>query len=291
MQITATMVKELRERTGAGMMECKKFLKEAEGDAECAIELLRKSGQLKADRRSGKTAAEGVVKIVGHGQRYALVEINCETDFVARDPAFSKFADQVADLILRQQPDSLDTLANIMINGHTIEKKRLDLISKVGENIQVRRFECVHLRGDTSAVYMHGNRISVLLDMQDGNAVLARDIAMHIAASRPVCIAEADVPREMIDRERRILSEQAAESGKPADIIERIITGRVKKFISEITLLGQKFVKEPDKTIQTLLKENNAEIVMFYRYELGEGIEKKQENFADEVMAQVQGTG
>lgn len=289
MQITAAMVKELRERSGAGVMECKKALKEANGDAERAIELLRKSGQIKAEKFSGKTTAEGVVKALGSDRRYVLVEINCETDFVARSENFNEFSEQIAATILSHHPDSLDEAAGLPINGTTIEKKRLELVGKIGENIQLRRFQYICLNGDTVAVYLHGSHIAVLVDMRGGDTALAKDVAMHIAASRPVCISAADINPAILAKEQRILHEQAAASGKPADIIDKMTAGRLKKFIRDISLLGQNFVKEPDKTVLDLLQENNAEVLCFHRYELGEGINKEKENFAEEVMAQVQG--
>ena len=223
-----------------------------------------------------------------------MLEINCETDFVARDKQFLAFADAVAKTILEHQVENPTQLAALSLVGNTVtvEEKRQALITQIGENVQLRRFVCIDIHGDVTASYIHSGKIGVFVDMQGGNEAVAKDIAMHIAASHPECIAEADVATETLDKEKEILSEQAATSGKPAAIIEKIVAGRLKKFLQEITLLGQVFVKDPDKTIATLLKEHNAKVLAFHRYEVGEGIEKKQENFADEVMAQVkQGTG
>ena len=289
MQITATMVKDLRTRTGAGMMDCKKTLLEAEGDMERAIDLLRKSGQIKAEKKSDRIAAEGVVKIIGSNKNYAIVEVNCETDFVARDEQFLHFVDYVAQRVLgyKLPHDTLHAeLSQNDIGDTSIEEKRLGLISKIGENIQIRRIIRIILQGDTVASYIHSRRIGVLVDMQGGDTI-AKDIAMHIAASHPLCISEADVPAEKLQKEKQLLTEQAQESGKPTEIIEKMVMGRLKKFISEISLSGQPFVKDTDKTVGGLLKEHHAKVNAFYRYEVGEGIEKRQENFADEVMAQL----
>ena len=290
MQVTAAMVKDLRERTGVGMMECKKFLTEAGGDLERAVELLRKAGQVKAGKRSGKTTGEGIIRIVQEGTEAVLVEINCETDFVARDGQFLAFSEAVARAIFENKPQSPEAVGRLSAEGGTVEEKRLALISKIGENVRIRRFEQRRLEGDVSAVYDHNGRIGVLVDMRGGDRVLAKDVAMHVAASRPICLSEHDAPAELIEQEKRILTEQAATSGKPADIVEKMVSGRLRKFLAQITLLGQAFVKDPDKTVAAVLKENNAEVLQFCRYELGEGLEKKQENFAEEVMAQA-GTG
>ncbi|APZ43237.1 translation elongation factor Ts [Acidihalobacter ferrooxydans] len=289
MQITASQVKELRERTGAGMMECKKALTEAGGDMEAAIEAMRKSGAAKAVKKAGRLAAEGqvVIAMSDDGGTAVLVEINCETDFVGKDENFEKFADAVAQCALRDAPADVAALMALDAAGKPLETAREELVTKVGENVQVRRFERVQMQGDCLGSYRHGVRIGVLVDLAGGDEELARDLSMHIAASRPVCIDEAQVAPELIDKEREIFSAQALESGKPPQIVEKMVEGRIKKFLGEITLLGQPFVKQPDMTVAQLLKEKGASVKRFVRFEVGEGIEKKTENFAEEVMAQV----
>ena len=291
MAITAALVKELRERTGAGMMECKKALVETDGDLEAAIEHLRKTGQAKADKKAGRTAAEGLVsiKLSDDGKLAAVVEVNCETDFVAKDENFKGFVEAVTQRVLNDKPADVDALLAMALSDSdsaSIADTLKTLIAKIGENMAVRRFELVEAKGVLSS-YMHGARIGVLVDLEGGNDTLGKDIAMHIAASRPSCISEDQVPEESINKEKEIFAAQAAESGKPADIIEKMVTGRIKKFLKEITLLGQPFVKDPDQTVEKLLKGAGATVHRFVRMEVGEGIEKKQENFADEVMAQV----
>lgn len=283
MQITAAMVKELRERTGSGMMECKKALTEANGDMEAAIEAMRKSGAAKADKKAGRIAAEGRVAISINDGLGAIVEVNSETDFVAKDDNFIGFSDLVVEQIANQRPADVAALAAVEIDGETIETKRAALVAKIGENIQVRRFETVKAGDGHLASYLHGMRIGVMVHMNGGDEALAKDVAMHIAASRPVCVDESEVPADLLEKEKEIFSAQAAESGKPAEIIEKMVTGRIKKYLAEITLVGQPFVKDPDKTVGQLLKDAGAEIVGFMRYEVGEGIEKKQEDFAEEV--------
>ena len=291
MAITASMVKELRERTGAGMMECKKALVESDGDIEAAIEFLRKSGQAKADKKAGRTAAEGriVIRTSSDGRRAVMVEVNCETDFVAGDDNFIRFAEGVADLVLERQPADLDSLLAAPLGEVSVEEARKALIAKIGENITVRRFESLEISG-AAGQYLHGSRIGVLVDLEGGSAGLARDIAMHIAASRPVCISADQVDPALIEKEKEIFRAQAEESGKPAEIIEKMINGRINKYLKEITLLGQPFVKNPDDTVEKLLARESATVKRFARLEVGEGIEKKSENFAEEVMAQVQGS-
>ncbi|MFZ0469661.1 MAG: translation elongation factor Ts [Thiogranum sp.] len=293
MAITAAQVKELRQRTGCGMMECKKALVEADGNMDTAAEELRKSGLAKADKKAGRVAAEGIIMVDVSGDRKTgvVVEVNSETDFVAKKDEFQDFARAVAARIMKDQPADLETLVALPLNdgGGTVEEARRGLVASIGENITVRRF---HLRQATSGYissYLHGNRIGVLVEMAGGNDDLARDVAMHIAASKPVCIDESGVPQEMLDKEREIFSAQAEASGKPADIIEKMVGGRIRKFLGEITLMGQPFVKEPDQTVGKLLKAAGATVAGFDRLELGEGVEKKTENFAEEVMAQVQG--
>ena len=292
MQITASMVKELRERTGAGMMECKKALVETDGDMDGAAEHLRKSGMAKADKKAGRIAAEGTVLVAVDetGEHAALLEINSETDFVAKDENFSAFAEQIAALVLDRRPADVASLAQLETGAGTVEEARQALVAKVGENIQIRRFELRGAQAGRFGMYRHGTRIGVLVELQGGDAALAKDIAMHIAASRPVCVSEEQVPQDVLDKEREIFAAQAAESGKPPEIVDKMVQGRLKKFLGEITLLGQPFVKDPEQSVGKLLKSAGASVIYFQRYEVGEGIEKKQENFADEVMAQVQGS-
>lgn len=291
MTITASMVKELRERTGAGMMDCKKALQETDGDIEAAIEAMRKSGVAKAAKKSGRIAAEGVILITRSADesQSAMVEVNCETDFVAKDENFMKFATAVADTILESKPADTAALNDMTLaggGGLGVEEARLQLVAKIGENISVRRFQIIDSSGDNTGSYVHGTRIGVVVNLKGGDEELAKDIAMHIAASRPVCISEDDVPAELLENEKRILMARAEESGKPAEIIEKMVTGQVKKYLNEITLLGQPFVKDPDQSVKKLLAAKDAGVVDFVRYEVGEGIEKKEENFAEEVMAQ-----
>jgi elongation factor Ts len=290
MQITASMVKELRERTGAGMMECKKALSESSGDMDAAIELMRKSGQAKADKKASRVAAEGtiVILISDDSKKGVILEVNCETDFVAKDENFLKFSNDVAEVILNESPADVDALMNAALaDSETVESTRLALVSKIGENIQVRRFEKVTSANGALGKYMHGSRIGVMVELENGSDELSKDIAMHVAASKPVCVDENGVPAETLQKEKEIFIAQAEGSGKPADIIEKMVQGRLKKFLGEITLLGQPFVKDPDKSVEKLLKEKSASVISFIRYEVGEGVEKKSENFAEEVMAQV----
>lgn len=291
MQITASMVKELRERTGSGMMECKKALQETDGDLEIAIENMRKSGLAKADKKSGRIAAEGrvAVELSDDGKSAAIVEVNCETDFVSGGDEFLGFVKAVAKTAVENKPATIEALVSLTLSGSdsTIETARQAMVAKIGENIQVRRFQIVETESATFASYMHGVRIGVLVVIENGDEALGKDVAMHIAASNPTCVAESDVSEELLEKEKEILRAQAAESGKPPEIVEKMIVGRVKKYLAEITLLGQSFVKDPDKTVGALLSDANASVTSFVRYEVGEGIEKKEENFADEVMAQI----
>jgi translation elongation factor Ts len=292
-QITAALVKELRERTGSGMMECKNALVETNGDIDAAIELMRKRGLAKADKKAGRVAAEGTVVIALSDDRRsgAMVEVNCETDFVANGDDFRNFAQAVGRKVLEANPASVEALAELQLDGgKTVNEVRQELIAKIGENIQVRRFVCFDSANGAISSYLHGTRIGVLVELEGGSEELGRDIAMHVAASRPLCVAEQDVPAETIEKEREILIAQAEGSGKPREIIEKMVQGRIQKFLGEITLVGQPFVKDPDQTVGKLLKANNAKVVRFARLEVGEGVEKKQDNFADEVMATVRGT-
>ncbi len=288
MAISASMVKELRERTGAGMMDCKKALLETDGDADAALELLRKSGRAKADKKAGRVAADGLVVIAVNGSRAAIVEINSETDFVAKDENFIAFAQAVADTALEAGTSEIEVLNNqLLADGRTVETARTDLIAKVGEKISLRRVAQIDAPGHLGH-YTHGARIGAVVALSGGDADLARDIAMHVAATNPDCIDADGVPADVLERERRIFSEQAAESGKPAEIVAKMVSGRVAKFLKEITLLGQPFVKDPDVTVGKLLQSAGATVARFVRFEVGDGIEKKVENFADEVMKQIE---
>ncbi len=292
MAITASLVKELRERTGSGMMECKKALVETGGDIDAAIELMRKSGQAKAAKKAGRIAAEGIVAISlsADGGRAALTEVNCETDFVAKDGNFTSFVDAVADRALNGDAETTAALVSGPLRegqAETISQAREALVAKIGENINVRRFVRLEASGGKLYSYSHGGRIGVLVEVQGGDDTLGKDIAMHVAASNPVCLSEDDVPADLLEKERNIFQAQAAESGKPENIIEKIVGGRVRKYLAEVTLLGQPFIKDPDMAVAKLLKAKGAKVLGFQRFEVGEGIEKKTENFADEVMAQV----
>ena len=292
MSISASMVKELRERTGAGMMECKKALVETDGDIDAAIELLRKSGQAKADKKAGRIAADGRVAIAVDGSRAAIVEINSETDFVANDDNFVAFAAMVADTALSSGAADAEALnAAALADGRSVEQARTDLIAKVGENITVRRVAQVDA-ADNLGSYIHGgSKIGALVAMTGGSEDLARDIAMHVAAINPACIDESGVAAETLEKERRIITEEAAGSGKPAEIVEKMVNGRMAKFLKDITLLGQPFVKDDKLAVGKLLKDSGATVTGFVRFEVGEGIEKKEDNFVDEVMKQVKGAG
>lgn len=294
MEISAALVKELRERTGSGLMECKRALVETAGDVEAAIELMRKQGLVKADKKAGRTAAEGRVglHVAVDGTVGAVVEINSETDFVAKADDFIAFGDRVlARAVESRIADVEQLLAAPAQAGSdvTVDTQRRELVAKIGENINLRRIALFEAKGSVVAGYLHGTRIGVLVELAGGDAALARDIAMHIAASKPVAISEEDVPAEAIQKEREIFSAQAAESGKPADIVEKMVVGRIKKFLAEITLLGQPFVKDPDVTVSKLLAGAGAKVVRFVRFEVGEGVEKVTTDFAAEVMAQVRG--
>lgn len=289
MTITASMVKELRDRTGAGMMECKKSLVEVNGDIDAAIELLRTSGQAKAEKKAGRVAADGRIEIKSNNSDAVILEINSETDFVAKDENFINFSNSIINVLIKNNVKDISMLnESIISDGKTVEQARTNLIAKVGENISVRRFDRIE-GSENLGLYSHGSRIGCIVSLSGGDENLAKDIAMHIAATNPICIDKDDAPRDLVDREKRIFSEQAASSGKPPEIIEKMIQGKMSKFLKEISLLGQSFVKDPDISVESLLKNANASIIQFIRYEVGEGIEKKEENFADEVMKQIQG--
>ena len=288
MTITAGLVKELRERTGAGMMDCKRALLEVDGDIELGAELLRKSGQAKADKKASRVAAEGLVVLKGNDSetRHVILEVNSETDFVAKDHNFRDFADTVVKAALVEpSPTNLDELMALEVDGKTIEKLRLELVTKIGENISVRRF-CVLDTDGLVGGYSHMGRIGVLVELDGGDIELATDIAMQIAARAPQCISADDMPQEELAKEREILVAQALGEGKPPEIVEKMVEGRLRKHLDEVTLLGQQFVKDPDQKVSDLLTQSQATVIRFMRYELGEGIEKKKDDFVQEVMAQ-----
>jgi len=293
MNITAEAVKQLRERTGAGMMECKKALVETKGDLDAAAELMRKQGLAKADKKATRIAAEGVVVIArAHdAPTAAMVEVNCETDFVAREHDFRAFAQAVAESALKVRPASLASLSEArLVSGESVEERRRTLVAKVGENISVRRF-AVLSSSEHLGAYVHGTRIGALVAVRGGQASLAHDLAMHVAASNPRYLSAAQVPADVVAKERDILTEQAQGEGKPPEIVAKMVEGRLRKALSEITLAGQAFVKDPDVTIEKLLKGAKAEVLAFERFEVGAGIEKKQDDFVADVMAQVKGSG
>ncbi len=291
MAITAQLVKELRERTGAGMMECKKALVETDGDLEAANEHLRKSGLAKADKKAGRVAAEGLISKAENDDQVVIVEINCETDFVAKDDSFKAFCAQVAQAALSASNDDIATLSEQPIEGdQTVEQTRQVLIARIGENIQVRRMARVAKSDQTVNAYIHGGRIGVIAALNGGDPELAYDMAMHIAAFSPAYISSDDVPADVIAKEKEILIAQAADSGKPPEIIEKMVSGRLRKQLDEITLTGQPFVKDNDISVGKLLQQKNAQVNSFIRLAVGEGIEKEESDFAAEVMQQVQGS-
>ncbi len=287
--ISASMVKELRELTGLGMMECKKALTETDGDMKAAEDLLRIKSGAKASKAAGRIAAEGVVGvyIAACGQTGALVEVNCETDFVAKNEDFIKFSNDLAELVAAKSITDIQSLGEAALaGGETVEAARKALVMKLGENISIRRC-AYHATEDRLVSYLHGTRIGVMVDCKGGDETLGKDLAMHIAASKPICVSEAQVSSEVLAHERQIFAAQAAESGKPANIIEKMVDGRIAKYLAEVTLLGQPFVKDPDQTVEKLLKKKSATVNGFTMFVVGEGIEKKSENFADEVRAQM----
>ncbi|HEY7888245.1 MAG TPA: translation elongation factor Ts [Steroidobacteraceae bacterium] len=292
MSITAETVKQLRERTGAGMMECKKALVETGGDLDAAAELMRKQGLAKADKKATRIAADGVIAVErsADGLAAAMVEVNCETDFVARGEDFRAFAKAVASRAVAARPQTLDALLQAKLDGaETIEERRRSLVAKIGENIGVRRFALLATPQHLGA-YTHGTRIGTLVAVKGGDAQLAHDLAMHVAASNPRYLSQREVPAEVIAKEREILTEQARGEGKPPEIVAKMVEGRLRKSLGEITLLGQPFVKDPDTTVEKLLKGAGAQVIGFERFEVGAGIEKKQEDYVAEVMAQVKGS-
>ena len=290
MAVTASMVKELRQRTGAGMMECKRALVETNGDLDAAAEHLRKSGLAQADKKSSRVAAEGLVVLASNDDHSEaiLVEVNSETDFVAKDENFMTFATAVASNALSQDSNDVEALMASDLNGVSLETARQALVSKIGENVQVRRIARMH-NSDNIGAYVHGGRIGVLVELAGGTNDIARDIAMPLADLNPEFIDVDDVPADVLEKEKQFLISQAADSGKPAEIIEKMVVGRMRKHLSSITLLGQDFVKDGDITVAKLLEKNGASVSAFTRLAVGEGIEKKEDNFAEEVMQQVKG--
>ncbi len=290
MAVTASMVKELRERTGAGMMECKKALVATDGDLDAAAENLRKTGLAKADKKASRIAAEGKIALAASddGSDVVMVEINCETDFVAKDASFLAFIDSVANNALTNGSTDVEALMATDVDGANLEHARQALVSKLGENIQVRRITRLCSDGHIGA-YIHGGRIGALVDLEGGDSEVAHDIAMHVAALNPEYVDVDDVPADVLEKEKQFLISQAADSGKPAEIIEKMVSGRMRKHLSTITLLGQDFVKDGDVTVAQLLKQHNASVKGMTRLVVGEGLEKRSENFAEEVMQQVKG--
>ena len=293
MTITADAVKQLRERTGAGMMECKKALVEVGGDLDAAAELMRKQGLAKADKKAARIAAEGTIVIerAADGLSAAIVEVNSETDFVARDQGFRAFAAAAAQLALRTRSADLSALMNAQTDGgETLDERRRALIAKIGENIAVRRVALVRAPTVLGS-YLHGTRIGALVALKGGDEALAKDLAMHVAAANPAYATAQQVPAEVVAKEREILSERTVAEGKPPEMVPRIVEGKLRKFFAEVTLVGQPFVKDDKLTVEQLLKQGKAELSEYVRFEVGAGIEKKQADFAAEVMATVQGSG
>ncbi|OES33966.1 translation elongation factor Ts [Alteromonas macleodii] len=284
--MTAALVKELRERTGAGMLDCKKALVETDGDIELAIENMRKSGQAKAAKKAGRIAAEGVILTKVEGGRATMLELNCETDFVARDEGFLKFGNELLEVAAANNINDIDALNDAELNGSKVSEVRDALVAKIGENISPRRV--INVEGDTLGAYVHGGRIGVISILTGGDEELAKDVAMHVAAASPQFVKPENVPAEVVEKEKEIQIEIAIQSGKPAEIAEKMVAGRMKKFTGEVSLTGQPFVKDPSISVAELLKNNSADVINFVRFEVGEGIEKKTEDFAAEVAAQME---
>ena len=289
--ISASTVMELRQRTGLGMMECKKALTEADGDVAKAEELLRIRSGAKASKAAGRIAAEGVIGlyVAGDGKAAAIVEVNCETDFVARNEDFRAFAHEIAQIVARDRPADVPALgARTLAAGETVEARRMALVQKIGENIAVRRFARIDAQGRIAS-YVHGGRIGVLVDYTGGNEALGKDLAMHVAATKPMAVSREQVPADVVDKERAIAAARAAESGKPANIGEKIVDGAVAKFLAEVTLLPQPFVKNDKQSVGDLVKAQGARVNGFVLYVVGEGIEKRKDDFAAEVAAMTRG--
>ncbi|MCY4255731.1 MAG: translation elongation factor Ts [Gammaproteobacteria bacterium] len=286
MAITAAEVKALREATGAGMMDCKRALTETNGDAEAARNLLRMKGAAAAEKKAGRAAAEGVIAVVEGFGAVAMAEVNCETDFVARRQEFQDYASSVARIVLEKDPADLDALLALQVNGQSLEQTRQEAVARIGENITLRRFQRLAPQG-AAVSYVHNDRIGVVVDLEGGNAELGKNIAMHVAAMRPQHVAPNDVPAEVVERERAFLAGQAANSGKPPQIVERMVEGRLRKFLSGICLTGQAYVRDSDLTVGKLLASQKARVHAFVRFEVGEGIERPTSDLAEEVEAQL----
>ncbi|MEN8779207.1 MAG: translation elongation factor Ts [Glaciecola sp.] len=286
MAVTAALVKELRERTGAGMLDCKKALVETDGDIELAIENMRKSGQAKAAKKAGRIAAEGVILTHIENGVATMMEVNCETDFVARDEGFLAFGNKIIGVAAANKINDIEALNAAELDGGTVQSVRDTLVAKIGENISPRRV--INVEGDNLGAYVHGGRIGVVAILTGGDEALAKDVAMHVAAASPQFVKPTDVPAEVVEKEKEIQIDIAVQSGKPADIAEKMVAGRMKKFTGEISLTGQPFIKDPSQSVGDLLKSNGADVVNFIRFEVGEGIEKKTEDFAAEVAAQME---
>jgi elongation factor Ts len=285
MAVTAALVKELRERTAAGMLDCKNALVETDGDIELAIENMRKNCQAKAAKKAGRIAAEGVILTKVVNGVATMMEVNSETDFVARDEGFIKFGQQLIEVASANKINDIDTLNNTEVDGVKISDLRDTLVAKIGENISPRRV--ISVEGDNLGAYVHGARIGVIAILQGGDEELAKDIAMHVAASNPQFVKPEEVSAEVVAKEKEIQLDIALQSGKPAEIAEKMVSGRMKKFTGEISLTGQPFVKDPSILVADLLKSKGADVINFVRFEVGEGIEKKEEDFAAEVAAQM----
>lgn len=288
--ITAALVQALRARTGAGMMDCKKALTAAEGNLDAAADAMRKSGQIQAEKKSGRIAAEGLILIKSNAECSIILEINCETDFVARDENFKQFAEAVTQLALDNHIESVEMLltSSFPETGETVESTRQHLIAKLGENIQIRRFAFVNTQaGSVIGSYVHTGRLGAIVELQGGNEAVAKDLALHIIANNPLVVSAADISNEVIAKEQEVFTAQAQASGKPAAVIEKMIAGRIEKFLNEVTLLGQAFIKDETMNVKTLLERSQAKVVGFVRFAVGEGIEKPKEDFAEAVMAQV----
>ena len=286
MAVTAALVKELRERTGAGMLDCKKALVETDGDIELAIENMRKSGQAKAAKKAGRIAAEGVILTHIQNGVATMMEVNCETDFVARDEGFLAFGNKLIGVAAANKINEIEALNAAELDGGTVQSVRDTLVAKIGENISPRRV--INVEGDNLGAYVHGGRSGVVAILTGGDEELAKDVAMHVAAASPQFVKPTDVPAEVVEKEKEIQIDIAVQSGKPADIAEKMVAGRMKKFTGEISLTGQPFIKDPSQSVGDLLKSKGADVVNFIRFEVGEGIEKKSEDFAAEVAAQME---
>lgn len=283
-EISAKLVKELRDRTGLGMMECKKALQEANGDIELAIDNLRKSGQAKAAKKAGNIAADGAIIIAQNGNKALLLEVNCQTDFVAKDENFTAFANKVAELALANNTTDVETISTLAYDdSQNVEEARVALVQKIGENIQVRRAEIIE--GTNLASYRHGLRIGVVVSYENGSEATGKSVAMQVAAFNPIAIDAENIPADILAREKDIIEAKAKESGKPADVVEKMITGGLQKYLNEVTLVNQPYVMDNEKKVGDVLKTEGMKVVTFKRLEVGEGIEKKQENFAEEVAA------